>query len=132
MAALVDKISPAMCERLITAATSHCQAATQAPQPQVIHEPNWEGVTTGLTTLSTVIGWALLVLAILSLLGLIGWVFSVRHWAREEARKAAKEWLNTEGPKILRDAGSLLNPNSDNINSTAAQQEADQLGEHAG
>jgi hypothetical protein len=127
-------IDAGICERLITAATSRCAAPTspQLSAPQIVKEPNWEGVTTSLTALSTAIGWGLLVVAITTLLGLIAWVYFVRQWARDEARKAAQEWLNTDGVATLRSASSLLNPNGGDLPPNAAQQSADDIGEAAG
>jgi len=128
-------IAAGVCERLITAATAHCAAPPQvlaAPAPQVIKEPNWEGVTTSLTALSTALAWGLFVIAVVTLLGLIAWGVFVKKWARDAAQETAQQWLNTEGIRILREAKSLLNPDDGGLDAQAAQQGADEIGKNAG
>jgi hypothetical protein len=124
------RIDEGICERLINAATSHCSTAVTSPAPpQIItqHEPNWEAVTTGLTDLSTAISYSMFVLAIIGLLGLIGWVIFVRRWAKEEARKAAQEWFDNEAPAILR----ALSQGDDTL-SPSAQSNADDIADASG
>lgn len=115
---MTAKIDVAVCERLLTVATNQCRAATaQIPATPAlpIHEPNWEGVTTALTSMSTALTWGLFVLAIVGLVGLIPFVFFIRLWAKDEARKAAKDWFDTEAPAILKELNAPLNPSSGNL-----------------
>jgi len=106
------------------------------PPSQVLREPNWEGVTAGLTSLSTAFVWGsiLLALVVIALAG--GWGYLVRGWAKDEAAKVAKEimdgWLATEAPRILREGRDLLKPPAKPLDSAAADKEADKFGDVAG
>lgn len=122
------------CVKLITAATSHCSVAAApvaAPIVQTVREPNWEGVTTSLTALSTALAFGLLVVAVIALIASIGFAIFVRQWAKNEARTVAEEWLEREGRSILREHESLLNPDDGTPSSDAANKEADDLGKNA-
>ena len=128
------KIAISTCERLMTAATSHCGQTTIATPPAIIatHEPNWEAVTTGLTSMSTAFSWGLVVLAVIGLLGLIGFGIFVRGWAKEEARKVAQDWFDTEAPEILKQLNAPLNPPGGNIPPSAPDDGANDIANAAG
>lgn len=128
---MVPKIDAGVCERLINAATAHCStAATPVYQmpPQIVHEPNWEGVTTALTSMSNTLTLGLFILAIFGFVGLVPFVIFVRIWAQNEARKAAREWFDTEAPAILKtlnqppttpDDGNVSGPSTPTANTIA-------------
>ncbi len=131
----VSRIDASICERLITAATSHCGPVSAVPPaPTVIttHEPNWEGVTLALTHLGTAISYGMFVLAVIGLLGLIGFAYFVRLWAQQEAKAAAEKWFDEEAPAVLATLlGEPLNKKNDTIsNATAAS--ADNIANAAG
>jgi hypothetical protein len=75
-----------------------------------------------LTHLGTAISYGMFVLAVIGLLGLIGFAYFVRLWAQQEARKAAEKWFDEEAPAVLAALrGDPLNQNDDIIsNATAA------------
>lgn len=134
----INRIDAAMCERLINAATSSCKAPAPVAPPAVAEHPgpNWDGVVTSLTSLSTAFVWGSILLAVAVIALAMGWAYLVRGWAKDEAKKVAqevmKEWLERDAPKILREAGSLLNPKGDGLSSDAAQESADEIGKVAG
>lgn len=123
---MAAKIDAGICERLMTVATAHCSAAPlPAPVIQTVREPNWEGVTTGLTALGSAISWGILVVALVALIGTIGFAIFVRQWAKDEARKAAEEWFEKEGRNILRGYENLLDRNEGDLGPQAPQGDAD-------
>lgn len=120
MAATIDG---GLCERLVTAATSHCQAATtvaQHPAAQLVHEPNWDGVTTSLTALSSTFAWGSICLALVAIFASLGWGYIVTVWAEREAKRAAekvarriaseyiKGWLARKAPEVVREHVQML------------------------
>lgn len=126
------RIDEGVCERLINAATAHCNAViSPPPAPVVVHDASWDSVTTGLSDLSTAITYGMFVLAVLALLGVIGWGYFVRQWAKDEAikeaRKAAEEWFDKEAPAVLAELTRPLNPGGGNLPDTPAAQAAEDI-----
>lgn len=142
MATVTPKIAIDVCERLITAATSHCPAALQTvtplvhPQIQVQHGLHWNAVEAGLTSLSTAFTYGTIMLALVAVIAGAGWAYLVRGWAKDEAGRIAKEtmdeWLTNEAPRILRDGQSFLKPDGEDPNTPSAEQDADDIGKAAG
>jgi hypothetical protein len=73
-------------------------------------------------SLSAAFAWGTLAFGIVAFLAALGWGYFIRHWAKEEARKAAKEevelvaegimneWLTTTGMALLRQASQMSQP----------------------
>ncbi|MFN3228595.1 MAG: hypothetical protein ACK41P_01945, partial [Asticcacaulis sp.] len=82
--------------------------------------------------------WGALLLGLIGILGAIGWGFIVRHWASNEARKAAKQcaeemiakWLSEKAPGIIRQHVEYLNNAS--LGSDDDAEAADEMGKEAG
>lgn len=126
-------IDAGLCERLITAATSHCQAAVPVPiAPAAVRDPNFDSISASLTSLSTAFVWGSILLALVVIALAAGWGYLVRGWAKDEAKTVARntmqEWLTTEAPQIIREAAALLKPTGGDIR-TDAEKQADELGE---
>ena len=132
-------ISAGICEKLITAATSHCQSAiTVAPQSvPVVHEPNWDGVTMSLTSLSTIFGFGALLLGLLAIIAGVSWAYGIKHMAEEEARKAAAlasmKWLEEHALALVRERLDFLYPLPQQPNEPpdGGETAADEIGEKA-
>ncbi|HTT83378.1 MAG TPA: hypothetical protein VMF67_07845 [Rhizomicrobium sp.] len=114
---MAARIDATVCEKLLTAATAHCatpQTASATPHILTVHEPNWEGVTNGLTALSADLAFGAVLLGLLTLIAGVGWGIYVKFWAEREARKeaksAAKEWLDQNAAGLVSQYLDLLHP----------------------
>lgn len=134
-------IDAGLCERLISAATSHCASSPPpiaAIVPSADHSANWDGVVTSLAALSADMALALLILAVVTVALGLGWGYLVKMWAEREAKAeaqaAAKKWLSDNGPALVREYLDLLSPvTQPNAPSApgSGDSDADQIAENA-
>jgi hypothetical protein len=138
-------ISAGICERLITAATSHCGAPVPAalpPPAPVAVQPNFDGLAASFGALSTAFTWGTIILAVVAILAALGWGYLVKGWAEKEAREEAErcarkhtdayinKWLATEAPQIVRrHVENILDATFGNGSDEEA---ADEIGKEAG
>lgn len=134
------QIDAATCERMITAATQSCPAATApASQPVPIgNEHQWDALANSFASLSAAFAWGSIVLAIVAILAGIGWGIYVKLWAEREARREAEEcvkklmekWQREEAPRLVREHVTYLVDTS--LGPISDGEAADEIGEEAG
>ena len=103
---MAPKIDVASCERLLTAATTHCQASCPAPCPPAptlpapAGGPDWGAIGTSLSELSIALTWGAIVFAGLVAVVGVAWGVILKRQiekeAREEARAAALKFAEAE------------------------------------
>lgn len=132
-------ISSEACVRLLEAATNGCKRGVeQIPAPpaaaaQIPAVPDWNPVSTSLTSLSTAFTWGSVVIAFMAILVTIGLVYVVGQRAEKEAhdtaKKCADEWLAANGPRLMREYIELIQ--SPAIDGSGNGNAADEMGESA-
>lgn len=123
--------------RLLDAASQGCKAAAAqpltAPTGAVPAAPDWNPLSISLTSLATAFTWGCVVAGIIAILVAIALVYVVNQRAAQEARETAKkcanEWLDQNGPKLMRDYIELIQ--SPTIGGGGDGNAADQMGEGA-
>lgn len=138
------KIDAGLCERLISAATSHCSATSaQIQQPPAVPQTsNFDGLAASFAALSAALTWGALVIAAIAFLAAIGWWQLVKHRSKEEAKTqvglCAKQhiddymdkWTSEIAPKVIRSHVEYLMNAS--IGDDDDYKAADDMGKEAG
>jgi hypothetical protein len=132
-------VSSESCLRLLEAATNGCKrgveqiSAPPAAAVQIPATPDWNPLSTSLTSLSTAFAWGSIVIAGLAIVVTIVLGFVVVHRAEKEAhdtaKKCADEWLAANGPRLMREYVELIQ--SPAIDGNGNGNAADEMGEVA-
>ena len=127
-----------MCERFVSAASRACPAvAAPAPTPATA-PPEWDALANSFASLSNAFAFGSIILALVAIVGAVGWGYLVKKWAEEEARKEAAEcvkkimdrWLADEAPQIIRKNVEYLQNTS--LGPGDDDRAADEMGKEAG